>query len=90
MPQRASAVKELRKSRKRRQRNLSAKKELKNAIKSFLKVLQTDDNKKREEALRVVYKVLDKTASKKIIHKNKASRQKSRLAKKLKSSAKKK
>ncbi|MCM8824383.1 MAG: 30S ribosomal protein S20 [Candidatus Omnitrophica bacterium] len=81
MPQRKSAKEELRKSQKRRKRNLLVKKEIKKAIKSFKKAVESNDWESAKKLLNTGYKVLDKASSKKIIHKNKANRQKSRLAK---------
>ena len=85
MPQRRAAQKRLRADKKRRKRNLAIKRKIKQATKQFLKAIEAknaDDAKKKLDA---VYKAIDKAASKKYIHKNKASRKKSRLTKKLKS-----
>ncbi|MCK4815806.1 30S ribosomal protein S20 [bacterium] len=84
MPQRRTAKKDLRQNKKRQQRNLEAKQSVKQAIKKLRKAVDSKDASTREKALAEVYKILDKTASKKIIHRNKASRKKSRLAKLLK------
>ena len=84
MPQRRTAKKDLRQNKKRQQRNLETKKSVKEAIKKLKKVVDSKDTSPREKALTEVYKILDKAASKKIIHRNKASRKKSRLTKLLK------
>ncbi len=84
MPQRRTAKKDLRQNKKRRQRNLEIKQSVKEAIKKLKKAVDSNDASTRGKALTEVYKILDKTASKKIIHRNKASRKKSRLAKLLK------
>jgi len=84
MPQRKTAKKDLRQNKKRRQRNLEVKQSVKEAIKKLKKAVDSKDASTREKALTEVYKILDKAASKKIIHRNKASRKKSRLAKLLK------
>ena len=84
MPQRRTAKKDLRQNKKRRQRNLLVKQSVKKAIKKLKKAVDAKDTSAREKALKEVYKILDKAASKKIIHRNKASRKKSRLAKLLK------
>ena len=80
MPQRKSALKELRKSLRRRKRNLAVKRKVKETIKRFKRAVQQNDISLSQEALREVYKVLDKAASKRVIHPNKAARKKSRAA----------
>ena len=87
MPQRRTAKKDLRQNKKRQQRNLKTKQRVKEAIKKLKKAVDSKDTSTREKALREVYKILDKAASKKIIHRGKASRKKSRLAKLLKNTA---
>lgn len=83
MPQTRTALRAMRKSKKRKLSNLRVAKDLKNAIKNFKKLL---DNKNIEEAQKIlpsIYKKLDMASSKNIIHKNTAARQKSRLSKAL-------
>ena len=84
MPQRRTSKKDLRQNKKRHQRNLVIKQSVKEAIKKLKKVTDSKDVSTREKALTNVYKILDKAASKNIMHRNKASRKKSRLAKLLK------
>lgn len=74
MPVTKSAKKALRKDRRRTIINKKRKKYLKEAIKAFKK-------NPTEKTYRLVASVLDQTAKKKVIHKNKAARLKSRLAK---------
>ena len=81
MPQRRTAKKDLRKNEKRRCRNLKVKEQFKSAIKKFKKSLSSKDVSAAEQLLKETYKILDKAAAKKIIHRNKAARKKSRLAK---------
>lgn len=81
MPQRKSAKKELKKSLKRRQRNLKVKQQIKLAIKKFKKSLENKDNESARTNLKEVFKVLDKAVSKRVIHPNKAARKKSHLSK---------
>lgn len=81
MPQRRMAKKYLRQSKKRRLKNLKIKATIKAAIKKFKKSLENTDKTAREQALKEMYKSLDKAAAKNIIHKNTAARKKSRLAK---------
>ncbi len=81
MPQRRTSKKDLRQSKKRQQRNLVIKQNVKKAIKTLKKTADSKDTSTREKALIEVYKLLDKAASKNIMHRNKASRKKSRLTK---------
>lgn len=84
MPKTSSAKKALRQNVRRRAKNLADAKRMKDAIKSFKKLIadkKIDDAKKH---LSSVYKALDKSAKTNLIKKNKASRLKSRLAAKLK------
>jgi len=85
MPQRKSAKKELKKSLKRRTLNLARKKKIKEAIKLYRKAIIAKNLEEAKKALSLVYKTLDKAASRGTIHPNKASRKKSRLASLLKS-----
>lgn len=78
-----SAIRDIRKSRKRAERNQSVK----SAIKTFMKKSRTaiaagDEN--TQEVLSQTASLLDKAAKRNIIHKNAANRRKSRLAKRLK------
>jgi len=84
MPQRRAAKKDLRQNKKRQQQNLEVKRNIKAAIKKLKKAVGSEDALIREKALTEVYKILDKAATKKIIHRNKAARRKSRLSKLLK------
>jgi len=81
MPQRRTAKKALRQSKKKRERNLQTKQNVKDAIKKLKKAIESKDKSASETALTDVYKTLDKAAAKKNIHKNKAARKKSRLSK---------
>lgn len=84
MPRTKSAKKAMRQSAKRREINIKRKTELKTVIKKY-KNLITEG--KKEEAIKLlpqVYKKLDKSAKVNLINKNKVSRLKSRLTKKLK------
>lgn len=78
MPIIKSAIKALKQSEKKRKHNLSKKRTLKGILKSTEKV---EDMPKAQS-------VIDKTAKTGLIHKNKANRLKSRLAKRLAGQAK--
>ncbi len=81
MPQRKSAKRELKKSLKRKKRNLRVKSQIKKIIKRFKQSLKENNTNLISENLRLAYKTLDKASSKKVIHPNKAARKKSKLAK---------
>ncbi len=79
MPIKKSASKEMRKTKKRRLKNIRILSELKTLNKKFINFV---DGKNLEQAKKILEKLgakLDKAAAKKIIHKNKASRKISRL-----------
>ncbi|MDP8259511.1 MAG: 30S ribosomal protein S20 [Candidatus Gygaella obscura] len=79
MPQRYSALKELRKSKKRNVHNVRIKNQFKKSIKQFRKLI---DEKKVAEAKKMLPKItsqLTKAAKKNIIPKNTATRKSTRL-----------
>jgi len=73
MPITKSAIKALRQSQKKRMQNLKTKRSLKDAVKKTKTVRE----------LAKAQSAIDKASKKKYIHKNKAARLKSRLAKRL-------
>ncbi|MCX7778823.1 MAG: 30S ribosomal protein S20 [Patescibacteria group bacterium] len=83
MPITKSAIKELRKVKKRTARNKKIKANLKYLEKKFLKFIREKNKEKAREFYQKIQKALDKAAKRNVIKKNKASRKKSRLAKKL-------
>lgn len=85
MPITKSAKKAMRQNIQRRQKNIKRKTELKTAIKQYKNLLKSSQEEAKKH-LTQVYKKLDKSAKVNLIKKNKASRLKSRLAKKLSSS----
>ena len=74
MPITSSAKKALRQSESRRARNQVWKEKLKDAVKKAA-------SEKSPASLSAAYKIIDKSAKKGLIKKNKAARMKSRLAK---------
>ena len=78
-----SAKKRIRQSIKRRARNRARKDLLKDQVKTYLGALSSGDFKKAETELRNVTQRLDKVAAKHTIHKNAASRKRSRLTRRL-------
>ncbi len=83
MPNTTSAIKALRQNKSRRAKNLEKKAVLKDVIKKYKKAVAGGKKEEAAKLLPEVYKKLDKAAKTNIIKKNKASRLKSRLTKKL-------
>jgi len=83
MPIIKSAEKALRQNIRRKKRNIQKKAELKTVIKHFRKLITDKKNEEAKNYLSQVFKKLDKSAKANVIKKNKASRLKSRLSKKL-------
>ena len=83
MPIKRAALRQMRKDHKRTQRNQAAHSELKTLKKRFLSLV---NSQKRDEAtsfLPVIMRRFDQAAAKGLIHRNTASRIKSRLSKRL-------
>jgi len=78
-----SAIKRAKVSEKRRLQNASQKSALRTAVKTAESALNNGNAETAQEAIRAAMKKLDKAVTKGLIHKNAASRKKSRLAKKL-------
>ena len=78
-----SAKKRIRQDAKRRGRNRWRKSQVKDAVKAFSEAVRRGDRPAAAERLRIVYKKLDQVAAKGAIHKNTASRRKSRLTRQL-------
>ncbi len=93
MPNIKSAKKALKQNLRKRKINLKAKNKMKKMVKDLNNLSHklersaekiTDENiKEIQDGLKMAYKAIDKTAKKKIIKKNTASRKKSALAKKV-------
>ncbi|MFN3386801.1 MAG: 30S ribosomal protein S20 [Candidatus Thermochlorobacter sp.] len=82
MPQHKSAEKRVRQSKRRNAYNRARKKEAKQLIKTVARLAASNAPKEElEKALRAASQKLDRIATKGVIHKNKAARQKSALAK---------
>ena len=78
-----SALKRSRQSKEKRVRNRNVKSNLKTRIKAINLALDEKDPKKAQETLSQVIPVIDKAASKGVIHKRNASRKISRLTRKV-------
>lgn len=75
-----SALKRVRQSSERRERNRSYKTRMKNAIKRVVEAVKANEEKDRiMQLVREAISAIDKAASKGAIHKNQAARRKSRL-----------
>ena len=83
MPNIKSAIKRVKTNEKRRALNASQKSALRSAVKSADLAVAGTDVEAAKAALIVATKKLDKAVTKGLIHKNAASRKKSRLAKRL-------
>ncbi|WP_422444103.1 30S ribosomal protein S20 [Thermoanaerobacterium sp. DL9XJH110] len=86
MPNIASAKKKARQAKKRTLRNNLVKSKMKSAIKKFGEALKTGDAENIKTAMVNAIKIIDKAASKGVIHKNAAARKKSSLYKRLSAS----
>ena len=78
------AAKRAKKSLKQRTANVRLRTTLRTAIKKVQKAIAAGDQAAADATLRAETATLDRIASKGIIHKNKAARHKSRLAKQIK------
>ncbi len=81
MPNTKSALKELRKSQRKYKSNVSVKSELRTLERKLQKLTASKDKPGAENLYRLLASKLDKAAANNIIHKNTASRKKSRLMK---------
>jgi small subunit ribosomal protein S20 len=79
MPIKKSAFKHLRQTKKRTQKNIGVKKNLKEFVKKVRKTIVAKDKEKLQGISSELQKVLDKAAKKCVIKKNTAARKKSRL-----------
>jgi len=83
MPHTTSAKKNLRKAEKRRLANRAVVKAIKTQLKKFDTTADEGTVEQLDKEFRLAVKKLDKAASRKVIHRNLASRKKSQLARKL-------
>lgn len=83
MPTHKSAEKRVRQTAKRTARNKAVRSKFNTEIRRFEQAVKNEEDKDViEQKLRQAVKTIDKTASKGVIHENKAARIKSRLMKK--------
>ena len=83
----AQARKRARQAEETRQHNASLKSTLRTAVKKVRKAIATGDKAAATSQLKASQAVIDRITDKKIIHKNTASRTKSRLAQAIKALA---
>jgi small subunit ribosomal protein S20 len=79
MPIKHAALKQLRKDKKRQQRNQAVRSEIKTLTKRLLSLLKGQQFEAAETLLREVASKFDRAAAKHVIHPNTAARYKSRL-----------
>ncbi len=90
MPLIKSAIKAMRKDRKKTARNRLQKDKMHDSIKAVEKLSKAKDGaEKLVAAVKAAYKTIDKAAKKNLLHKKTAARRKSKVAKLAKSAAKK-
>jgi len=82
MPQRRTAIKDLRKSHTRHLQNLQIKTDLKKTVKKFTTAV-ADKKADSAEILKEIYKKFDKAAKRHVMHKKTAARRKARFARSL-------
>ncbi len=85
MPQPSTAIKDLRRYRKKHLHNHDITTDLRKTIKKFLVLVNAKNVTEAQSTLKLVYKKLDKAAKRHILHDNTASRRKARFSKLIKS-----
>jgi small subunit ribosomal protein S20 len=83
----AQAKKRARQNAVQRLHNMAQRSAYRTAVKKVRKAIEAGDKGAAQEALQANMSVMDSLADKNIVHKNKASRQKSRLSAAIKSMA---
>ena len=78
-----SAIKRAKQSEIKRLKNMGYKSRMKKAIKEVRQAIGENSTEKASEELRKAVSIIQKNASKKVIHRKKASRKISRLARQL-------
>lgn len=85
MPNTKSAQKRLKQNEARRLRNRAVKSTIKTQLRKVREAAESGNVEKAEQEFRVAAQKLDRAGQKNVIHRNKASRTKSRLQKLIKS-----
>ena len=81
MPQIKSAIKRVKTQEAARERNIAQLNAMRTAVKKFKNAVESDSKEDVSKLHLEAVRALDKAASKGLIHKNKAARDKSRLTK---------
>ncbi|MEQ4205677.1 30S ribosomal protein S20 [Actinopolymorpha sp. B17G11] len=76
-----SQIKRIKQNERRRQRNKSVRSSVKTAIRKFREAADSGDAATAQDSARVAGRLLDKAASKGVIHKNHAANKKSAIFK---------
>jgi small subunit ribosomal protein S20 len=76
-----SQIKRIKQNERRRQRNKSVRSSVKTAIRHFREAADSGDSAKAQDFARTAGRLLDKAASKGVIHKNQAANKKSSIFK---------
>lgn len=79
MPNKKSAWKRMEISQKQRQKNRQVKSTIKRNVKEFRRLIIAGETEKAEQKLKDACQLLDRAASKGVLHKNTVARKKSRL-----------
>ncbi len=83
MPQIKSSIRSVKTDAERRAKNAAVKSTIKTAIRKTLETAQAGQAEEAKQAFIQATSIIDKAASKGVIHKNAAARKKSRLAAKV-------
>lgn len=83
MPNTKTAAKRMKQIEKKRMRNKQVKTRMKTAVREFILSLKKGDRQQAAHNFTMAKRIIDKAATKGVIHKNFAARKKSQLAKKL-------
>jgi small subunit ribosomal protein S20 len=83
IPNTASAKKQVRQNRKRRERNLARRDALKHTMRKYKRAIAAGDKSAAQSLIPELMKTADKAAKGNVIHPKKAARLKSRLMKRL-------
>jgi small subunit ribosomal protein S20 len=87
MPRRRTSLKSSRVNKRKHNRNVKVKIQLKKAIKKFQELLAKNNSSEAKTFITKVFSQLDKAAKKNIIHPGTANRRKSRLMRRLSKTA---
>ncbi len=83
MANRRSSIKKIRVDKRRHSNNLNVRSELKSVARKVREMVSAKKRDEAEKALRTFFSKLDKAVKKNIIHRNRASRLKSRVQSKV-------